>query len=371
MRTLLAALAAAALASNAGLSSTPAPAGPSPAAPSPAERAIALARQSNSSLDLARALVRRHRETADPRFLADAEAALRNVFDADAESFEGLKVRVMIHLARHEDAAALALARSLNQRTPDDALVYGLMADACLALGDYAEAEKQAQWMIDLRRAKLGGMLRGAFLREIYGDIEGAAEWFTAAYRLASATETEERAWILSQMARMNFSAGRPDAAARLLAQAETLFPNHPMVLELQTRLLLKSGRGGDALALIARMPAGPARVALAAQATGKYDEFVREAEARIAAPANLNRELALYYAGIANRTADAVRVARAEAARRQDIYTLDALAWSLHKNGQSAEALRTIEKALQTGTRDSSILSHAEAIRKGMQRTD
>jgi tetratricopeptide (TPR) repeat protein len=329
----------------------------------PAERAIAVARQSSSSIDLARALVRRHRETEDPKFLADAETALQPVFKSDAESFDGSKVRVMIHLARGEYETAAALARTLNKRIPDDALVYGLMADAYMALGDYAEAEKQAQWMINLRRANLGGMTRGALLRELFGDIDGATEWLTSSYRLTSAGESEERAWLLTQAARMNFSIGKLDFAAKYLAQAQTQFPGHPLALRYQAELLLREKKTQEALDVIDRLPAQPRRVWLKALATGDFAAFTREAEARLAAPDNLNRELSIYYSDIANRPADALRVAQVEARRRQDIYTLDALAWALHKNGRSAEAKREIEKALKVGTKDAGILAHAAAI--------
>ncbi len=335
----------------------------SPNPPTSAERAIAVARQSNSPVDLARALVRRHRETEDPKFLADAEAALQPVFKAEPDSFEGSKVRVMIHLARWEYEAAAALARSLNKRTPDDTLVYGLMADAYMALGNYAEAEKQAQWMINLRRASLGGMTRGALLRELFGDIDGATEWLTSSYRLTSVSESEERAWLLTQAARMNLSIGKLDFAGKYLAQAHTQFPGHPLALRYQAELLLKEKKTQEALAVIDSLPAQPRRVYLKALATGDFEAFTREAEARLTAPDNLNRELSMYYSDVANRPADALRVAQIEAQRRQDIYTLDALAWALQKNGRSSEARQEIEKALKVGTKDAGILAHAAAI--------
>ena len=335
----------------------------SPNPPTPAERAIAVARQSNSSIDLARALARRHRETEDPKFLADAETALQPVFKADPESFEGLKVRVMIHLARCEYEAAAAIARALNKRIPDDTLVYGLMADAYMSLGDYAEAEKQAQWMINLRRANLGGMTRGALLREVFGDIDGATEWLTSSFRLTSTGESEERAWLLTQAGRMNLSIGKLEFAAKYLAQAQTQFPGHPLALRYQAELLLKEKKTQEALALIERLPAQPRRVWLKALATGDFAAFTREAESRLSQPDNLNRELAMYYSDIANRPADALRVAQVEAKRRKDIYTLDSLAWALHKNGRSVEAKQQIEKALKAGTKDAGILAHAAAI--------
>jgi hypothetical protein len=55
--------------------------------------------------------------------------------------------------------------------------------------------------------------------------------------------------------------------------------------------------------------------------------------------------------------------VARQEYGRRQDVYTLDAYAWSLHLNGPDAEARRQIEAALAVGVRDARTLYHAGEI--------
>ena len=72
-------------------------------------------------------------------------------------NFEGYKARVMVLQGEHEFAAALDLARKLNQRIPDDVLTRGLIADACMELGDYSQAETQTQWMLNLRPGNVAG----------------------------------------------------------------------------------------------------------------------------------------------------------------------------------------------------------------------
>ena len=68
----------------------------------------------------------------------------------------------MVLLGRHEYAAALELARKLNKLIPDDVLMYGFIGDACMALGDYTEAEAKIQWMVNMRRTNIPAMIRGA-----------------------------------------------------------------------------------------------------------------------------------------------------------------------------------------------------------------
>ena len=58
-------------------------------------------------------------------------------------------------LGKHEFAAALEEAKKLNQRTPDDVMVYGFLTDANVELGNYADAENAANWMMNLRAAPI------------------------------------------------------------------------------------------------------------------------------------------------------------------------------------------------------------------------
>ena len=93
------------------------------------------------------------------------------------------------------------------------------------------------------------------------------------------------------------------------------------------------------------------------------FAEFERQAREIADKPDNANRELIFYYADYAHKPADALRVARAEIARRQDIATLDAYAWALFANGQYAEARAELDKALKVGIRDATLFGHAAAI--------
>jgi len=71
----------------------------------------------------------------------------------------------MVLLGLRENTSALELAQKLNKHIPDNVVVRGLIADACMELGDYEQAENQSQWMFNLGRGNLPGMIRGALLR--------------------------------------------------------------------------------------------------------------------------------------------------------------------------------------------------------------
>ncbi len=355
-----------------------------PARLSPAEQRIAWAQQavaqhpdsSQAWNELAAALARRARETADPNFYAEAEKALAESLRAAPDNFEARKLRVWLLLGRHEFAAALAEAEELNQLVPDDVQVYGLLTDANVELGNYAAAEEAAQWMLDLRPGNLAGLTRGAYLRELFGDLEGALDFMRAAYQRTPAGETEDRAWLLTQMGHLELLRGNFDAADSLLGLALDLFPDYHYALAQRARVRAAQGRPADAVALLRRhyeVAPHPENLFLLAEAlnrAGETDEaaralarFEEEALKEVNRADNANHELVFYYADHAGRPEEALWVAEHELARRRDVYTRDAYAWALAANGRWDNARREIDAALAVGVRDPRILSHAAAI--------
>jgi tetratricopeptide (TPR) repeat protein len=83
------------------------------------------------------------------------------------------------------------------------------------------------------------------------------------------------------------------------------------------------------------------------------------------------NRDLALFYADHDMKLAEALDLAQKELEVRRDVYTWDALAWALYKNGKLADASKASQKALQFGTRDSLVLYHAGLIAEGLGNRD
>ena len=77
----------------------------------------------------------------------------------------------------------------------------------------------------------------------------------------------------------------------------------------------------------------------------------------------NANRELIAYWAGAGKKPAEALKLAEKEIARRGDVYTREAYAWALFKNGRRTEARREIDKALAVGVQHPRLLERAAAI--------
>jgi tetratricopeptide (TPR) repeat protein len=81
------------------------------------------------------------------------------------------------------------------------------------------------------------------------------------------------------------------------------------------------------------------------------------------------NRDLAVFYADHDIKLPEALALAQKELEVRHDIYTWDALAWALYKNGKLTQAASASEKALRLGTQDSLLLFHAGMIAEAMAR--
>jgi tetratricopeptide (TPR) repeat protein len=352
--------------------------------PTPAEQKIAAARvrieksptRFEAHNELAMALARRARETADPDYYKQAAAALAESRRLSPGNLEADKVETWLLLGQHEFARALEKARAINKRNPDDLMVYGMLVDANVELGKYADAEVAAQWMLDLRPGTVPGLTRAAYLREIFGDVEGALELMTLAVGQVQPRELEERAWIVTQMSHLHLVAGRVERAQALAEDALRLFPDYHYALAALARAHERRGDHARAAALLAdryRLAPHPEnlfawaealdRSGRHADAEAKFKEFETRARAEMNGPDNANRELALYYADYARRPDEAVRVMEREVNSRRDIYTLDTLAWALFKAGRREEARKMAGEVLRVGTTDPTIRQHADAI--------
>jgi tetratricopeptide (TPR) repeat protein len=327
---------------------------------------------------LALALSRRARETSDVAFYTQAEETLQKSFAISPGNFDGERIRVWLLLGKHEFAAAREEARKLSTKVPDDVMVHGFLVDANAELGNYGEAEKAGQLMLDLRPGNLPGVTRAAYLREIFGDLDGALELMNMALQSTAPSEVEDAAWIVTQIAHLQLAEGKSAEAEKNLQHALTLFPGYHYALANLAKVRIEQKRYDEAVALLEqRYHAAPHAenlfdLAEALELAGKTDrakelfaEFERESLRETNIGDNSNRELIFYYADHAQEPVKALEVAKRELARRHDVYTLDAYAWALHVNGRDGEARRQIETALAAGTRDPKILRHAGEIGK------
>ena len=351
---------------------------------SPAARKITMAkaaiarapRHAQGYTDLALALTQRARETADPVFYQQAQDTVKTSLLLSPDNFEALKVRAWALLGQHQFAAALDLAMALNKRVPDDLMVYGLLTDANIELGRYEAAEKAAQWMLDLRPGNIPALTRAAYLRELFGDIEGAIDLMRSAVNRMPFQETEDRAWVMTQIGHLELMRKQPAAAEAAVEQALALFPDYHYALGTLADVRTAQQRHREAAILqrqrydvaphpenLFELAEAQARAGMSAEAAKSYQQFEAGARAEMQGDDNANRELIAYWAGAGNNPAAALTLAEREIARRGDVYTREAYAWALFKNGRRTDAKREIARALAVGVQHPRLLERAAAI--------
>src|SRR5688500_10824078 len=92
-------------------------------------------------------LIDEYTATGSDQALAAARAAVASLPTSHRAGV--LNARLLIAEGKAENG--LEQAKVLNRNMPDDLDTYALMVDAALALGRVEDAEKSAQWMLNMR----------------------------------------------------------------------------------------------------------------------------------------------------------------------------------------------------------------------------
>jgi tetratricopeptide (TPR) repeat protein len=323
---------------------------------------------------LAAAYLQKARETGDFGFNSRAESALKRSLEIAPDDFDALKLQATLLLAFHRFQEALEVARRGQTLRPDNADVYGAMTDALVELGDYQKAIEAAQKMVDLR-PDTASYSRVSYLRALHGDTEGAIEAMRVAVRAADPRSPESVAWCRVHLGLELMNAGRLKEAEREFDEALTAFPDYYLALSAKARARLSAGDTTAALELYKqseeRVPLPDTAIArgdLLSQLrrmdeAGKEYALAEFIERNGASASTYSRQLALFLADHDIKLDEALAIARRERQARNDIYTSDALAWCLFKNGMLREAKEAMDEALRLGTRDARLFYHAGMI--------
>lgn len=360
--------------------SAPSPKTPTDHAIQVAEAEIATApQQSEGYISLANAYMRKARESGDTGYYLRAEAAVSHALDIAPNSAEGLRTLSWVQAGKHEFRAAREAAERLSVQYPEDPLVYGLLGDAAVELGEYRSAEEAFKKMVNLRPG-LASYSRISYIRELLGDVQGATEMMTLAVRFGSSRDPEPLAWSLVQLGNLHFNQGHLQEAEVAYQKALEVFPHYYQALAALGRVRTAQQHYPEAVALyqeaVAIVPAPDTIAALGDLflLVGKQDEAEKQ-YALVEYIEHVNeinqiaytRQLALFYVDHNRKLGEAVKLAEAEAARRHDIYTEDTLAWVYYKVGRFTEAREVMKQALRLGTKDASLFFHAGMIAYGL----
>jgi tetratricopeptide (TPR) repeat protein len=313
------------------------------------------------------AFIRKSRASNDPGFYKLAEQCAICLESKRANSAQALLLRAhaLNNLHRFKEAEALGRELTAIRGLPID---YGVFGDSLMEQGRLDQAVEAYQKMIDLKPGPQS-YGRGAHIRWLRGDVAGAIELMRMAAK-AGAPKDEAAAWAYSKLALYALQRGAVKVALGACDVALQIQRDYAPALLAKGRVMLAEGMTSEAieqLALGARLNPLPEyewALADALRAGNRLDAAVAVEQALEAkGPATDPRTFALYLATRGKDPETALALAREELTARQDVFTLDALAWSLAAAGRTGEASAAMKRALAEGTQDARLFLHAGRI--------
>lgn len=311
---------------------------------------------------LGHAYLRKARESSDFSFYIRAENTFNLALERSPEHFGALTGLASALSARHAFRDALAIAERAIRADPEAADGYAAAGDAALEAGFHERADEMYARVVkmspgyhaDTRLANLAaarGDTAAAYAALSRAAADGArrslpADLIAWCHIRAGAIAWEHGDWVraersynralaivprsyvaIEHLAELR-SAQRRDVAAAALYGKAIAIAARPEFYEAMGAIHQRNGRTAEAQQLFASARHGYEQAAGAGD-PGAY------------------RRLALFFADIESRPADAVAWARKDKAIRQDAVTLGVLAWALLKNGAGEEAASTADLAV------------------------
>jgi tetratricopeptide (TPR) repeat protein len=314
------------------------------------------------------AFVAKARESFDPGFYKLAEQCAWCIEKRNSQSQEAMLLRAYVLQNLHCFKESETLARRLVQQR-GLSFDYGLLGDALMEQGKLSDAVEAYQRMMNLK-PDLRAYARAAHMRWLKGDVAGAIEAMQLAASAASPSDAESAAWVNTRLASYEFQAGHVEEAERRCAFALSLQNNYAPTLLLKGKMLLAQNRFPEAVealqnaAKLNPLPEYQWTLAETLRAVGRENEASGiEVQLRKHGPSTDPRAMALFFATRHENPETALRLARSEFDSRGDVFTHDALAWSLAAAGNLAEAHGEMQRALAEGTEDARLFFHAAVI--------
>ena len=337
---------------------------------------------------LAMAYIQESRITGNHAYYDDATLKLiEQVLEKEPNNYDALCVKATVLLSQHHFSDALIVAQKVNSENPYSAFTYGLLCDAYVELGNYTEAIKAADKMVELR-PDLRSYSRISYLREIHGDYQGAKEAMNLAVK-SGVTGIEQTEWCRTQLGKLYEMTGDTVGAAKAYMMALATRPNYPFALAGMARLAALKGNFTEGVSLIQEAIKGindpsfyeelsdiyllqnqrvkseeTAKKVIELLGGNHVDTPNQQHDSNTAPHGHYTaKELAeaSLKLGDLSHATDYVNY---EYNRRPDNIDINELmAWVYFKNGDNQKALSHIEKAMSTGSQKATLLWKAGNI--------
>jgi tetratricopeptide (TPR) repeat protein len=343
---------------------------------------------------LGSAFFQKARETGDITYYDLAEQTIRKALDLapqDFRSADPLVHMALVYMGEHRFSEALAYAQKAIGTGSGNLAAFAIEGDAYTDIGEYTDAATAYGTLQTLGRTIASPLTvaymsdsRMAYLCYLRGDFTEGIQLMQSAIAAALQTNVprENLAWLYFELGERYFQSGDLGNAELSYQAGITADPEHYRSLAGLAKVRAAQGNFEESIRLyrssiaIIPFPVYVAELGDVYQKLGRMKEAQQQYELveYIGHLSKLNqvlanRELALFYADQGIKLPVALDLARKEFEVRHDIYTWDAMAWALYKNGRFQEAGDATNRALALHTNDSLLLFHAGMIYRSLGR--
>ena len=343
---------------------------------------------------LGAAFFQRARETGNVEDFQMAEQALNKSLELDNSDFSAdaaYATMAEVCMGEHRFSDAVTYAQKALALGSGELSSFAIVGDANADMGEYERAA------IAYSRLDVSGESasqprnvyvrdsRTSYLKFVAGDTTGAIRLMQSAVEAGTEARlpAENLAWLYYELGEYELQAGDIGAANNAYLTALNIHPGDYRALAGLGKLRGNQGRYAEAIKLYQSAIAVVPMPMYVAELGDIYTKAGNSTEARkqyqlveyIGTLGHINqvlhnRDLALFYADHDLKLEEALALAHKEFEVRHDIYTWDALAWALYKNGKYQEASDAIDNALRPGTRDALLFFHAGMIASRLGQT-
>lgn len=323
---------------------------------------------------LSLAYVQYARVIVDPSYYPKAEQAIAQSFAINNDdNYLAYAGGAALAAGRHDFVLAEELAAEGLAINPYSALLYGLLSDSQVQLGQYEAGFDSVQKMLDLS-PDTSSLSRASYVWELRGDLEQANALMQRA--LADAPTSEDRTFALHHLGQLALEAGDP--ATALEYQLAALEETPDDAVSQFGRALAEAALGQTDVALahlaelVERVPDPGYLIAYARllESVGRTQDAdiqyaAIEAQALVASKfGELPETNGIFFHIQTGNFEQAITEAENGLKIHAFVRTYDAYAWALHSAGRDQEALTAIETALALGTRNASFFFHSGMIK-------
>jgi tetratricopeptide (TPR) repeat protein len=309
-----------------------------------------------------------------PHYYPAIHKILDGVLATDPNSFEAMVLKAAVFLSQHKFKEAVDLANRAKAINANEAYVYGILVDGNVELGNYDEAVKNSDKMQSLKPS-LESYSRASYLREIYGDQEGAIEAMKMATK-AGLPGSEPQCWSMNTLAELYLNSGAIDKAEAQYKEILAIRPSYAFAVAGLAKVEEKRKNYAQAIDYlhdaIAIMPEFSFYDHLGdlylmtgdkKQAMEKYEEVRLMLLEDQRSGHLVDFEMAKLFMKMDDLATAEKHLQKEYAVRPNNIQVSQEMAWLALKKKDVARAKELIKIATRTGNKDPELLSRAAII--------